>query len=255
MLNFLRSVKHRSVRQIVRTAKNCGAWLTSEHLDGRIGSGPFRAVRLSELEVFGGQMAKLLGTYELELHAPLERIKRLQPSLVLNVGGAEGYYAVGMAAAWGVERIIVYELTAEGRDIIAANANLNGIGEHLDIRGVCTARNLLETLRNESVQLMIMDIEGAELDVLEPDVLRGLKNCIVVIESHDFCRPGCIDELCSRFQDTHSIEIITSGKRIVLDFPYVSHMPAILKKWLMDEERPGPMQWLVGYPRSTLSVE
>ena len=248
-------MKHRLIRHIVKSAKKCGAWLTSGHLDGRIGSGPFRTVKLSELEVFGGQTAKLLGTYELELHAALERIKRLQPSVVLNVGGAEGYYAVGMAVAWGVEKVIVYELTTEGRDIIATNANLNGIGEHLDIRGVCTARNLLETLRNESVQLMIMDIEGAELDVLEPDVLRRLKNCIVVIERHDFCRPGCIDELRARFQDTHSIEIITSGKRIVLDFPYVSHMPAILKEGLMDEERPGPMQWLVGYPKSTLSVE
>ena len=254
MLNFFRGVKHRLAQQIVISAKKCGAWLTSGHLHGRIGSGPFRAVRLSELEVFGGQTAKLLGTYELELHAALEKIERLRPSVVLNVGGAEGYYAVGMAAAWGVEKIIVYELTTEGREVIATNANLNGIGERLDIRGVCTARNLLETLRNESVQLMIMDIEGAELDVLEPDVLRGLKNCVVVIESHDFCRPGCIDELCARFQDTHSIEVITSGKRIVPDFPYASHMPAILKRWLMDEGRPGPMQWLVGYPRSTLSV-
>jgi len=250
MLNCLRSLKHRVVLYVVNSVKKLGAWLTQRRLQGRIYSGPFRTVRFSKPEVFGGKTAKLLGTYELELHATLERIERLQPSVVLNVGGAEGYYAVGLAAAWGVARVIVYELTAEGRELIVANASLNDIGGHLDIRGVCTAKELAETLKNVAVQLLIMDIEGAELDVLEPEVLCGLKNCVVIIESHDFCRPGCIDELCTRFQGTHTIEIVTSKKRVALNFPYASHMPAFLKKWLMNEERPGPMQWLVGYPRA-----
>jgi hypothetical protein len=99
-----------------------------------------------------------------------------------------------------------------------------------------------------------MDIEGAELDVLGPEVMRELENCTVIIESHDFCRPGCIDELRSRFRRTHTVEIVTSRKRIAIDFPYTSKMPVFLKEWLMDEGRPGVMQWLVGYPRSATTA-
>jgi len=254
MLNFLRGLKHRVVRYVVNSVEVLGAWLIARRLRGRICSGPFRTVRISEREIFGGKTAKLLGTYELELQASLERIERLRPSVALNVGGAGGYYAVGMAAAWGVETVIVFELTAEGRELIAANADLNCIGDHLDINGVCTAKDLAEILKNEAVQLLIMDIEGAELDILEPEVLRELENCVVIVESHDFCRSGCIDELCGRFQGTHVIEIVTSKKRIARDFPYASFMPAFLKKRLMDEGRPDSMQWLVGYPKSAISA-
>jgi len=249
MLNVLRGLKHRVVRHVAMSIEKCGAWLIMAHLRGRIFSGPFRSVRFSEQEVFGGKIAKLLGTYELELQDTLGEIERMQPSVALNIGGAEGYYAVGLAAAWGVNKVIVYELTTEGRELIVKNANLNSIADHLDIRGACTPKDLVETLKNDAVQLLIMDIEGAELDVLEPEVLRGLGGCVVIVESHDFCRPGCIDKLCSRFQDTHTIEIITSKNRIVRDFPCRFYMPAFLKQWLMDEGRPGPMQWLVGYPR------
>jgi len=254
MLNFVRGLKHRVVRYVVSSVENLGARLIIRHLRGRICSGPFRAVRISGRELFGGKTAKLLGTYELELQTTLEKIERLQPSVALNIGGADGYYAVGMAAAWGVEKVIVFELTAEGRELIAANADLNCIGHQLDIHGVCTEKNLAKTLKSESVELLIMDIEGAELDILEPEVLRELENCVVIVESHDFCRPGCIDELCGRFQDTHVIEVVTSKKRIARNFPYTSFMPAFLKKRLMDEGRPDSMQWLVGFPRSEIST-
>ena len=254
LLNVLRGLKHRVARNGVSFVENLGAWLIVRHLRGRICSGPFRTVRISEREIFGGKTAKLLGTYELELRATLETIESLRPSVALNIGGADGYYAVGLAAAWGVEKVIVFELTAEGRELIATNADLNCIGDHLDIHGVCTAKELAETLKSESVQLLIMDIEGAELDILEPEVLRELENCVVIVESHDFCRPGCIEELCGRFQGTHVIDIVTSEKRTARNFPYTSFMPAFLKERLMDEGRPCSMQWLVGYPRSEISA-
>jgi hypothetical protein len=254
MLNVLRSFKHRGAWYVTTAIRKCGEWLTERHLQGRIVSGPFRAVKLSEREIFGGKTAKLLGTYELELHPTWERIRRLEPSVAINVGGAEGYYAVGIAASWGVEKVIVFESTDEGREGIIANGSLNNIDTHLAVHGVCTEQNLAEALKNDAVQLLIMDIEGAELDVLGPKVVRELENCTVIIESHDFCHPGCIDELRARFQRTHTVEIVTSRKRIAIDFPYTSKMPVFLKEWLMDEGRPGAMEWLVGYPRSATTA-
>jgi hypothetical protein len=40
---------------------------------------------------------KFLGTYERELYSVIERAIELAPRYVLNIGCAEGFYAVGLA--------------------------------------------------------------------------------------------------------------------------------------------------------------
>ena len=42
-----------------------------------------------------------VGSFELELYPVIERIVAAQPEFVVNVGGAEGYYAVGLATPAG----------------------------------------------------------------------------------------------------------------------------------------------------------
>src|SRR4051795_10844916 len=39
---------------------------------------------------------KLLGIYERELHGAIEAAIRAQPDVIVNVGAADGYYAVGL---------------------------------------------------------------------------------------------------------------------------------------------------------------
>jgi hypothetical protein len=41
--------------------------------------------------------AKFLGTYEQELHGVIEKAMESHPKFVLNIGCAEGFYAVGLA--------------------------------------------------------------------------------------------------------------------------------------------------------------
>jgi hypothetical protein len=42
-------------------------------------------------------IAKLLGTYEQELHPVFEEVIAKQPRTIIDIGAAEGYYAVGLA--------------------------------------------------------------------------------------------------------------------------------------------------------------
>src|SRR5438105_426555 len=61
--------------------------------------GPFRGLRYpSASSLHSGLLPKLLGTYEAELHGPIEHLLKSRTyGAVVDVGAAEGYYAVGFA--------------------------------------------------------------------------------------------------------------------------------------------------------------
>ena len=249
-LNTLRSVKSNFKSSILdfffmlsKKTVNCKA-------NSRVISGPFKNMRFLHQDVFGCASAKLLGTYEIELETILNELKSYGLNNILNIGGAEGYYAIGFASNWHARNIIVYETIEEGRKLIAKNAKNNNVSEYLDIKGLCTEKELYNILNKENIDLLVMDVEGVELDLLSPRVVNYLKDSFVLIESHDFCRPGCLSQLKNLFKNSHSIKIIESRIRTYNDFPYSSILPNFLKEKLMDEERPGIMQWMIGLPKN-----
>src|SRR5262249_28724052 len=98
----LKLLSIRSRRQIERQARTLGldtlARQISREYDGRIAAGPFRGMRLDyDAMPVPAYSPKLIGTYEQELHPAIERAIDRSPSHILNVGCAEGFYAVGMA--------------------------------------------------------------------------------------------------------------------------------------------------------------
>jgi len=57
---------------------------------------------------------KLLGCYEAELHPVFAKWQAVPFRQVVNVGAAEGYYAVGCARLWPEAQVIAFE-TNPGR--------------------------------------------------------------------------------------------------------------------------------------------
>src|SRR6478672_5253661 len=60
-------------------------------------TGPFKGMRYIDETVWGSITPKWVGTYELELADIIETIVRHGYTRVLNIGCAEGYYAIGLA--------------------------------------------------------------------------------------------------------------------------------------------------------------
>jgi hypothetical protein len=50
-----------------------------------------------------------VGSYESELHETVEGIVAREPQVLVNVGAAEGYYAVGLARRLAELEVIAYE--------------------------------------------------------------------------------------------------------------------------------------------------
>ena len=112
----------------------------------------------------------LLGSQERELHEAIERIVATGYGTVINVGAADGYYAVGLALRSPGTRVIAFEALAEMHPVIARVAALNRVGDRVAIFGACGIADLRRALAAAGPKtLVVMDIEGGEAKLLDPE--------------------------------------------------------------------------------------
>ena len=224
--------------QIVRRSR--GVPEVARQVSARLGSavlgGPFEGMRLVPgfEERIASPILKLLGSYEQQLHRPIEVAIEMQPKTIANVGSADGYYATGLALRLPGAIVHAYDLASTARAMTAETARINGVAERVVVHGRC--RRFVEGL-----DLLVCDIEGAEGDLL---YAGALSSTMVIVETHDHAVPGITDVLIDRFAATHDVDVLGSVKA----------EQTALRPWLsqrdieiaLDEMRVGPGQrWLV----------
>jgi hypothetical protein len=98
--------------------------------------------------------------------------------------------------------------------------------------------------------VLIVDIEGGELELLRLDLAPRLAAVSLVVELHDFVRAGVTPTLLKRFEPTHSMELIDTVQRTpsVDRYPRLDALAASHWEAAVDERRPAPMQWAVLRP-------
>ena len=87
--------------------------------------GPFAGLKYVSASTGGSYYCKLLGTYEQELNPCVEAIRQAAPKRIVDIGAAEGYYAVGLAKILPKTQVIAFEMTEIGRSLLARMANLS----------------------------------------------------------------------------------------------------------------------------------
>src|SRR5262245_41340678 len=76
----------------------CSSARLDETLNLSVQRGPFAGMVYPDHAAVGSTLyPKLLGSYERELHQTVDDIVRLGYDTVVDIGAAEGYYAVGLA--------------------------------------------------------------------------------------------------------------------------------------------------------------
>src|SRR5579859_5362525 len=68
--------------------------LVRKRTRARVRSGPFAGMRYVDASIGSAYLPKLLGIYERELHPVIEEACASRPGLIVDLGAAEGYYAV-----------------------------------------------------------------------------------------------------------------------------------------------------------------
>jgi SAM-dependent methyltransferase len=194
-------------------------------------------------------LPKLIGSYEAELYGDVESILRSGGfDRILDVGCAEGYYAVGLAMRAPDARVIAYDLDPTARQYCSKLAVLNGVEERVDVRGKCTLEEMREVVSDRT--LVVMDCEGAEVELLRPDAVPGLLGSSILVELHDFIVPGAGDTVRARFRESHNITTRTVSDRDANGFPQLAPLPRKVAEYAIDEGRPVRQEWLVMTPKS-----
>lgn len=222
------------------------------HTGGYVVDGPFAGMRMPEIASWadGDLVPKLLGVYEAELHPPIEAAIARAPDLVVNVGCAEGYYAVGLARRLPEARIHAFDIAERAREVCAFAAQFNGVGRRVTVEGECTAGRLAELAAGAARPLALLDCEGAETALIAPDALPALARCDLIVECHDFVDPEITETLRGRLAPSHAVTIVAEAGRDPNRHPFVAGLNSF-DRWLtMCEFRPERMHWLIATPRA-----
>lgn len=213
---------------------------------GVVQTGPFGGMNILEDESWadGNSGTKLLGCYEQELHKEIDlqinRLLKLERPKIVNIGCAEGYYAVGMghcvpqATVWIVDSddkavVIARKAAAANGVILFAGAEVNELMADADF--------------------VICDCEGAETAYLNIADFPTLKAAHIIVECHDSDVEQCNTVLLDRFKPTHDIEIVLEGARNPNLYPMLWSKPSIERWQAVSEGRPCLMNWLIMNPR------
>lgn len=213
---------------------------------GRVQFGPFAGLQLEETCSWGDGdiLSKLIGTYEAELHGIIARTCHSTYSTIVNIGCAEGFYAVGFARALPNARVIAFDRNSRAREICVRTAKLNGVSQRVHVMRRCTAPRLRKALENAEPTFLLVDCEGAEEELLSPRDIPALAQTDMLIECHEFVRPNVVNVLRERFKDTHCIDQLHEDARSLDQFALLGQLSSLDRAVITCEHRPNRMTWL-----------
>jgi hypothetical protein len=189
----------------------------------------------------GDVVAKMLGLYELELTGVFEEWIVAGFDRVLDVGSAEGYFAVGLALASPRTTVYAFDINPVARARCAQLAELNGVADRVHVRGRCDP-DAIEELVTSPTGLLV-DCEGCETSVLDPAAAPALAQCDVLVELHDFIDAAISETVLPRFQPTHDVSLIDARDRDDAHAPELDMLGPRERRLLLSERRPPGTQW------------
>lgn len=222
--------------------------LTQHRCGHRVRSGPFCGMRYTDDAFGSAYIPKLLGIYERELHSILQQIVNEHWDYIIDIGAAEGYYAVGLALRRPDARVIAFEMNTLGQASLAELCCLNGVSQRVTILGQCTPESLAAVLPPNERTLVICDVEGEEGELLDPYRVPGLQNAHILVELHEFAVRGITNRIVARFGASHNIQHVWQQPRHRSEYPFrsfgISLLPQRYLDWAVSEWRPEQMSWL-----------
>jgi hypothetical protein len=212
-----------------------------QHQGTVVMNGPLKGLDFLPQSIEGCHIAKLLGCYEQPLLPFIEQAIQAAYPTVLNVGCAEGYYAVGMARRMIDTRMLAFDLNPEAQQVCTELAIKNGVADRVVVGALFKPEDF-SSYAGERV-LVLCDIDGGEQDLLNSDLTPALVGMDLIVRSHECLIPGMTKLLVDRFSVTHDIMVVEdNGQRQIPNSPAwfnnLAHLDQLLTVW---EWRSGAM--------------
>lgn len=220
------------------------ATLLRNTIGPHVHSGPFKGMELTPAVMSGAYGPALTGLYEHELHETFERVIAHPYKNILNIGCAYGYYSVGLARRMPQVNMHSFDIKPFEQQRCLDMAILNKVEDRVRIGGEFRGEDFASYAHEET--LVLMDIEGAEMNLLNPSRYEALTRMDIIVELHDILVPGISKTICERFAATHDIELVRN-RPALFDFEpitgpniYTDPFDSLIITW---ESRDGPTPW------------
>jgi len=216
--------------------------LVRNHGD-RVLRGPFAGMRYPAERLHS--VPKRIGVYESELHPWFKAALLRRPLRFIDIGAADGYYAVGCALK-GLP-VDAFELAPSARRELRELSVLNSVTVNTLGRAKATRLRAMDLNR----ALVLSDCEGAEIAIFEEKTVRALSTAIVIIEVHEDIRPGATEILRGRFDQTHICSYTEPHRRTAstLGSDPLDGLSTPERERAVSEMRNGQTPWLMFEPR------
>jgi hypothetical protein len=225
--------------------------LLFQYTGGRVQTGPFAGMTIVPRTCWGDgdTPAKLLGVYENELHEFVDHAVKAKPDYLLNIGCAEGYYIVGLCRLLPHVTADAVDISPTAIEICHENSLANNVTGLNTTRDEITCEWIEDKCHLPKKPLLIVDCEGAELTLLDPVKVPSLSKCSILVECHDCAIPGITDTLTQRFEETHTVQLMSQTTKDPYQFDFLKDLSDCDKWALVHEGRPSTMTWLYITPK------
>lgn len=215
-------------------------------------NGPFKGMKYPSMNAYGSVIyPKILGSYEKELSNLIESLCQKDYSTIIDIGCAEGYYAIGFALRIPKSRIHAFDSSEQAQMLCKEMAQTNTVS--IKCAGPFS-KDTFKDIDLNSKTLIICDCEGHEANIFDSEIAKKLNQCDLLIESHDCVNIEMTEYLYSVFSKTHTITEIESVddtlKAYRYDYPELASLSLREKKVFLSEYRGHIMRWLYMEPKT-----
>lgn len=188
---------------------------------------------------------RLLGTYESELHPIIRGIAPRQYDQIIDIGSAEGYYAVGLARLTGTT-VCAFDTEPRERALCREMAQLNGVSEKVKISSWCDQDALVGVVSGRC--LIVCDCEGYEIELFTGKIVDRLRETDLIVELHepsgDYTARVAEKTLLNRFRNSHRSTLFTFSQT-AFDPDFVRELSSIkgASDGFIREPRPIGQRW------------
>jgi SAM-dependent methyltransferase len=220
-------------------------WLFEE-TGGVVQSGPFKGMNVARDMAWndGALCPILLGCHEQELWRTIEdqiaRLSAMEAPKIVNVGCAEGYYAVGLKRRLPHARVWAIDIDYAALALTAKAAALNEV--ELKIASE------VGPAFKEAPDLIVMDCEGAETVYLNP-YMFPLASTHIIVEIHQSEEQDTIKILSSHWHKSHEVWLVWEFGRNPNDYEILRKYSSLMRWLAVCEFRPCQMAWFVMKPK------
>ncbi|WP_164972824.1 methyltransferase domain-containing protein [Lacibacter luteus] len=190
---------------------------------------------------------KLSGTYESELADIFFQLEKNNYSCIVDVGCAEGFYAVGLAQRFKQAKVYAFDISETAQQLCKEMAALNNVSSQVEVKQECTAENLAALVLDQR-SLIICDCEGYERHLFVRDTIDQLKTSDLIIELHPMHEKDVKEYLHQLFANTHVIEYAASydDNRKIFELPDIyTSLSKIDRIKIVQEGRAFSMDWMI----------